>query len=245
MGQVPESKCKRPYLIVGNGRLSNHFRHYFNLLHIPYWHWWRQCGKPFESFYDVSDRILVLISDGAIEDFIREHRSSGSKIWIHCSGALSTPLADSAHPLMTFTDELYELDTYREIPFICEKGRRSFVELFPELNNPHYVIPSDWKPLYHAWCVMSGNFTTLLWQRFFDVLEDQFGISRQIAYPYLKQISMNLQASQIPLTGPLARNDRATIQKNLESLADEPFRQVYQAFVSAYQSLQHSSSEGQ
>lgn len=246
MGQVPEKNKKRPYLTVGNGRLAKHFLHYFGLLKIPHWHWWRGSPHSFHTLFQQSDKILVLISDSAIENFITEHRISlkNDPIWIHCSGLISTPLAESAHPLMTFSDTMFESDVYAKIPFITEQERRPFPELFPELSNPHYSIPSQLKPLYHAWCVMSGNFTTLLWEQFFGIFKEKLGIPSKVAFPYLEQIVYNLIHSSSPLTGPLVRGDTETIKKHLDALKTDPHQQqVYRAFVQSYQSLKDSNSE--
>ena len=197
MGQVPKPGGI-PYLIIGNGRLAKHIAHYFSLSEIPYLNWYRKSTESLYSLIKQSQKILVLINDDEIENFISQNSPGFEyKTWIHCSGLLSTSLAESAHPLMTFSNELYDLQTYKQIPFITEKGRKSFTELFPELSNPFFEINSEDKSLYHAWCVMSGNFTTILWQRFFDVFELQFGINKKQAFPYLNMISKNLdQTSQ-------------------------------------------------
>lgn len=114
-------------------------------------------------------KILVLIKDDEIEKFISEKKSGilQDKIFVHFSGLLSIPDAESVHPLITFGENLYDPVTYSKITFITEAGRKSFRELFPELSNPSFQIPAEHKALYHAYCVMSGNFTTILWKSFF------------------------------------------------------------------------------
>ena len=235
MGQVPKKLF--PYLIVGKGRLANHFKHYFSLLKIPHLNWFRNYDTPFNKLYNKAEKILVLINDDDIEYFINTYKKDDKKIWIHCSGMLSTPLAESAHPLMTFADKLYDRETYEQITFVTEKEKLPFTKLFPELNNRNFAIPAEKKPLYHAWCVISGNYTTLLWKWFFEELEGKFGIKPDAAHLYLKQIAENLTAISAPLTGPLARNDMNVIEKHLNELEGEPFKQVYEAFVQAYTTL--------
>ncbi len=239
MGQVPKNKAKIPYLLIGKGRLATHLAYYFKQLSVPYLQWWRGCEKSLRSQMLLVDKILVLISDDAIEEFIQANRlPNKSQVWIHCSGSLTTPLAESAHPLMTFSDSLYNLDTYRSLLFVTESGRASFRELFPTLPNPHVSIPSHRKQFYHAWCSMAGNFTTILWQEFFSRLEQEFKISRTLTYPYLNQITKNLQLSDSPLTGPLARGDMNTVNLQQESLKDDDFHSIYKAFADVYQSGQ-------
>tara|TARA_B100000315_G_scaffold260919_1_gene327343 strand:- start:4241 stop:4957 length:717 start_codon:yes stop_codon:yes gene_type:complete len=237
MGQVPKKKENKLYLIVGNGRLARHFTTYFTLKNIPHYHWYRRSELRLRPLLKKTEKALVFISDGAIVPFILEHQTNYIT-WIHCSGVLSTPMAECAHPLMAFPETMFDLKTYTQIPFVTEKGRKSFPELFPELSNPHFSISPEHKPLYHAWCVMSGNFTTLLWQRFFEKLESEYALPKEAAYPYLKQISENLIHSQNPLTGPLVRGDEKTISTHLELLEDDPYRQVYEAFVNAFKQTQ-------
>jgi len=239
MGQVPQRDQPYLYLIVGNGRIARHFHRYFQLLSIPHLHWWRGQEKDISPLLKRVNKVLVLIKDDNIEKFIQEHpdKITDQNYWIHCSGLLTTPLAESAHPLMTFADELYDLAWYEKIPFVTEIGRKSFPELFPELSNPHVSIPPEQKQYYHAWCSMAGNFTTILWQEFLKILEEKFQMKREMAFPYIEQIIRNIKAEQNPLTGPLAREDWLTVKKHRDSLENNAFSDVYEAFVNVYRSI--------
>jgi len=222
------------YLLVGRGRLSRHLQRYLELESIPCECWHRSSAEPFENAVTRAEAVVVLISDDAIEAFVARHATGDRRTWIHCSGSLSTPLADCAHPLMLFGDELYDHATYRRIPFVTERGRRSFRELFPGLGNPHSEIDPECKGLYHALCTMGGNFSTLLWMKVFHEAEGRLGLDRELFYPYLEQVTRNLMASPDPLTGPLARGDERTMTSHLAALVGDPFEGVYRAFVTAY-----------
>lgn len=234
MRQVPV-KSKTPYLLIGNGQLSKHLANYFRLSNIAFLTWSRNSQGKLPQLISLSDKIIVLINDDEIENFISKSRVGfEEKIWIHCSGSLTIPFAEGVHPLMTFTNELYDLDTYRQIPFITEIGKKKFSQLFPELSNPTFQIKSELKPYYHAWCVISGNFTTIIWQKFFEILENRFGINKKNAFPYLNTITKNLLLNSSSLTGPLQRNDKKIIKKNILALKDDPFEDVYKSFVKTY-----------
>jgi predicted short-subunit dehydrogenase-like oxidoreductase (DUF2520 family) len=238
MGQVPH---KTHYGIVGDGRVARHFAHYFSLKKIPYQSWSRRAPKGVEPQAALAGctTILVLISDSAIEPWIETARASGlgGARFIHFSGALVTKLAWGLHPLMSFDQGSYELAEYEKIPFICEEEGAAFAEIFPELPNPSFKIPAASKALYHALCVMSGNFTVLLWQKMFGDLEKRLGVPSSAALPYLERIVANLKANPAgALTGPLARGDQQTIRKNLDALAGDRYQKIYQSFVEAYQS---------
>lgn len=224
MRQVPE------YLVIGHGRVARHFLHYFSLLNISVMHWHR--GMPVSELGD-APRILVLISDRAIEAFIDEHLQDKKGIKIHFSGALVTPKAYGAHPLMTFGPELYALDKYKQIPFVVDEGAPE--NLLAGLPNPVSYLAPEKKSKYHAMCVMSGNFTCILWQKMFETLKREFHLPPDIAHLYLRQQAENLIADyKTALTGPLARGDDATIAKNIAALEGDAYQQIYQSFVNVY-----------
>jgi len=224
-----------PYLLVGNGRLSRHLQHYFDLESIPWRRWDRTLPMPVEGTVRDSRAVLLLISDDAIEGFLAQHARPADPPWIHCSGSVVTPLATGVHPLMTFGDELYDIDTYRRIPFVCDRGAEPFPVLFPDLVNPYFSMESEARPLYHAVCSMAGNFTTLLWSKAFEDFEEDLGLPREVLYPYLDRVSANLKSSSSPLTGPLLRGDRRTVEHHVAALQGHPYRHVYRAFVAAHE----------
>jgi predicted short-subunit dehydrogenase-like oxidoreductase (DUF2520 family) len=232
MRQVPK------YLIIGNGRVAWHLKHYLKLLNLPCQNWSRDNNTRDElmSFVKDCSHVLLLISDDAIEDFINDNDCLlGAEYLIHCSGSLTLENCFAAHPLMTFGPDLYDKKIYLDMPFILEEGVPDFPVLLPNLPNKSFKIPKNMKPLYHALCVIGGNFTCLLWQKFFSELENKFNLPKEIVYPYLDQVVKNLKNSATnALTGPLARDDKETIEANLKSLAGDPYQKIYQAFVEAY-----------
>jgi len=248
MRQVPEKKntpaffspSLKPCGIVGDGRAARHFTYYQSLLDIPVRQWSRNAEKTYgvspEKALGACDIILILISDSEIENFIKNNPFLKDKILIHFSGAISTPYAESMHPIMTFGPVLYDLSFYEKIPFITVSGEMKFREAFPHLRNPSYEIAGELKPLYHSLCVMSGNFTTLLWSKFFTALEDIFKIPSKAARPYMKGIFKNLESESYKnaLTGPISRKDYKTIEKNIKALSGDPFADIYEAFITAY-----------
>ncbi len=234
----PSVSKQVPYGIVGDGRVARHLAHYLDLLGLQRVVWSRRLERNTSvsaaTALGPCPVILVLISDAAVETFITSHDELHDKIFIHFSGSLVTPLARSMHPLFTFAGELYDLETYRTIPFVCEEGPPHFEDVFPALPNPHYPLPGDLKPLYHSLAVMAGNFTTILWNKLFSTFEEQLQLPREIALPYLRQITANLERAPLSApTGPIVRGDRETIRANLAALGTDPYREVYTAFVRA------------
>jgi hypothetical protein len=256
-------KNSATYGIVGDGKVASHFAHYFKLLNLPYRQWSRKRNPHVlpEQHLEACSVILLLVSDPAIVELAERFRNQPDLAEIyHFSGALVTPHAKGAHPLMTFGPELYELDDYRKIPFVLEEAGQEdskeackedskeackedskdaraqgrFKVLFPTLPNPLYSIQSHEKARYHALCAMAGSFTGFLWAKLFTELQDRFGITPQAAVPFLLQLSKNLAAhpneSQRFFTGPIARGDYKTIEKHLHALEGDSYRGVYEAF---------------
>lgn len=231
----------KPYLLIGNGRLSRHLGHYFDLESIAWSRWDRSQQTSVADAVAGARAVVLLISDDAIEGFLNANARPGDPPWVHCSGSLVTDSAVGAHPLMTFAEELYDHCVYREMAFVCDRGKTPFRELFPELDNPAFELDPEHKPLYHALCSVAGNLTTVVWRRAFDDFEQRLGLPRIVLYPYLDRIADNLKHSASPLTGPLARGDRGTVRRHLEVLADDPLEQVYRAVMAVLPSQDERS----
>lgn len=232
MRQVPK------YLVIGSGRMARHFCHYLQLLKLPFQNWSRKNNSLEElvKFSESCSQVLILISDSSIEDFYTEYAFLHTKICVHFSGCLVLANVASAHPLMTFGQELYELDTYQSVPFILEDGGSVFAELLPGLSNRNFKIPKELKPLYHALGVMATNFTTLLWQKVSQKMQDTLQLPPEIIQPLLQQTLTNFIANpKKALTGPLVRGDQKVIDMHLEALKNDPYKEIYQAFVRSYQ----------
>ncbi len=237
MRQVPVFSS---FLIVGNGRLARHLRHYFSLENVPFRSWYRQQNQDLQSALRDISHVLLAISDRAIEPFYSEYPELSKKQCVHFSGSLYTNNIPGAHPLMTFADELYDLETYRQIPFVIERGGPRFEELLPGLKNKFYELDPDKKGLYHALCSLSGNFTVMLWEKVFREFENKLGLPKEVLVPYLQRTAANLAQSpkeKSVLTGPLVRGDQATIERHLSVLSGDPYRKIYAAFVAAHSAI--------
>lgn len=232
------------YTLIGNGRVAKHVACYFSQLNIPFNQWYRSSEINLRLATQTSDHILLLISDSVIQDFIQQNDFLYDKKLVHFSGALNIEHVFAAHPLASFSSDLFELNFYRQIPFCIDAEGPAFIEILPGLPNPHFRIPRDYKALYHAFCVMSGNFTAILWQKFFAEMKNRWDVPREVTFSFLESVTKNLFCnSDTALTGPLARCDQITIEKNLNALRDDKFKKIYEAFVSVFlgEKNEHSS----
>jgi hypothetical protein len=224
----------RSHLIIGSGLMARHFSHYFDLLGIPHERW----SRKENSFDDLKqllskgalEKVFLAISDSAILPFYETHFSNFRGRAFHFSGALELPGIQDVHPLMSYGPYLYDLQSYKQVPLV------STAEIgLSELPNPKFHIPSESKARYHALCVIAGNFSVLIWQKFFFEMAT-YGIPSPACLPYFRQINANIEAAPFSaLTGPLMRNDIKTMEMNMHSLHGDPFREVYKHMVHAFE----------
>lgn len=231
------------YAILGDGRLARHLRHYLQLEGLACTGWARNPRSDFNT-HDHPDpehrlratvagasRVVLAVSDDALASLLRRYPFLHQHRLVHCAGALSLPGVAGVHPLMTFGESLYPHEAYRAIPFMVEAGH-AFEDLFPGLPNAHYSIAPEQKALYHALCVVAGNFPQLLWQAVGGRLQDELGVPPEAMAAYLQRALDNfLEDPDGALTGPLARGDRATQERNLAALEPGPLAGLYRAFT--------------
>ncbi|WP_154223947.1 DUF2520 domain-containing protein [Marinicella rhabdoformis] len=238
--QVPKRYC-----LIGDGKVARHMAHYFDLLDINYSRWFRSSKRSvlhqFKEFFQSEnkalnkaikncDHVLLLISDDQIESFIQENPSLKDHDLIHFSGALNTPLAKSCHPLMTFNTTNYDLQTYQNIPFV-HQPELDFSEVFPALSNSHYELDSRFQSHYHAYCVMAGNFSQMMW-RALDQEMESLGLPDDVLHAYIAQNTINyIQSPESAATGPFQRGDVQTIDKHLKALQAGELKSIYQAYL--------------
>ena len=151
---------------------------------------------------------------------------------MHFSGTAHHAEMVSAHPLMTFSHELYDLATYNKIYFGLT-GADTLTEVLPGFNNSYFHLRAEDKPLYHALCVTAGNLPQLLWSQ----TQPQFAdlkVPQDAVKVFLQQSLTNFFA-QGPqaVTGPIVRNDKNTIAKNLSALekVNLKLKNIYQSFL--------------
>ncbi|MBL7670980.1 MAG: DUF2520 domain-containing protein [Bdellovibrionaceae bacterium] len=243
------------YLLVGSGRLAKHLKFWLNHYGYVVDQWNRGLGlDQLQEAMRAKPRVLLAISDSSLESFFTENlkiplRDSGLHP-VHFSGAFHHPEIISAHPLMTFSENLYPEDFYCKIHWtLC--GVSSLEAIFPQMRNTYSVITAEQKPLYHAACVLGGNLPVLLWREMARIFSE-LGLSSDLtpemptsAYlAFLSRVLENFAANpQNALTGPIIRGDMTTIAANLKALDQNPWREVYQACLKAYQTSNQAKEQ--
>lgn len=218
-------------LIIGNGRLAKHLSHWCMLLQKSVQHWNRSENAPL-NLQNI-DYVWLAISDDALVAFYHETLKpilNGQKV-VHFSGTVHHEDLIAAHPLMTFSHDLYDLATYNKIYFGLT-GAETLAEALP-FSNSYFKLRAEDKPLYHALCVASGNLPQLLWSQTSPQFAD-LKVPQEAVKNFLQQSLTNFftQGPQA-ITGPIVRNDQTTIAKNLSALEkiNLKLKNIYQSFL--------------
>lgn len=228
------TKVMTQYLIIGSGRWATHLKFLLSLGEIPFRTWSRkqQNQQDLKILSSECSHIWFAISDQAIQE-LSEQDFFNDKIKIHSSGALELEGLHSVHPLMSFSTELYPKEFYGGLNFVTTSELHRD-QLIPKITNPLHTIRKEEKAYYHAMCVLAGNGSVLLWQKFIFEMK-QMGISHEASLQYCTRIFQNILSNpQTALTGPLVRNDRKTLLEDLRALESDPYQNVLQALIGAY-----------
>ena len=203
-----------------------------------------------------SDAIFITVPDGVIQSVYRKILTFQiqGKYLCHCSGALTAENAFpairasgaygvSVHPLFPISSKYA---SYRELrnAFFCLEGAEKAVSVFrtllENLGVPVRILSPEAKVRYHAGCVTASNFVCALAQESIELLTG-CGFTEEearcaIAPLMRSNLEHLLEVGPIAaLTGPVERNDTATIHRHLENLETPEqqllYRQLSQKLV--------------
>ena len=223
-------------LLIGSGRLAKHLLHWNSISNQPNKiSIWNRTEDPkiLKQFLDESTVVWLAISDFAIVPFFEQNLSTYKGTVVHFSGALHDSRIMCAHPLMTFPSDLMPALIYPQIHFALS-GPVTLNEVLPGFRNPFFLLPEKEKPLYHALCVVAGNFPQLLWNEI-EQKRSALKIPETAFNIYLQQSLNNfIKFKAAALTGPLVRHDLETINKNTEALVNTKLQSIYSAFVKEF-----------
>ena len=212
-------------------------------------------GRAFASALDVvraADIVFLTVPDGSIrsvadllaEAAVGERLDLSAKVFLHCSGAISSEAlsalrtagatACSLHPLYAVSSRF---DCWRELSraWFSVEGDEPAVacarELLKPLGNHVVRIDAANKTRYHASAVMASNLVVGLYNEAAEQLV-QCGFTPKDAESALAPLFLG-NAEHIArdgvaasLTGPAARGDAATVDAHLSCLSGDD-REIY------------------
>lgn len=226
--------------LVGNGRLASQLNFYLEQKTVSFTH----VARKFNSIEQIatsiqnSTHVWLAISDRAIESFYQEYFKDPDTKWVHFSGSHNSDAIFSAHPLMTFSNRLMSAQDFENVHFVVSPPLKNqsvvdttFEQVLPFLRNSFSIISPEKKPLYHALCVIAGNFPVILWSEVLSQFKTM-SLPQEALFNYLDRSLENFKHEGAnALTGPLVRNDLQTIKENLIALEGQSLKPIYESFV--------------
>jgi len=203
-----------------------------------------------QAVADAAELVFITTSDDAIAPVVSQIEWHPGQSVVHCSGADSTDVLESArksgaqvgafHPLQTFASVEQAIDNMPGSTFALEAEEpllTALKDMAAALDGQWIELKAGDKVLYHAAAVIACNYlvtlvkvATDLWQTF-NVPPHQ---ASQALLPLLRGTIHNIDTVGIPqcLTGPIARGDTGTIKKHLDAL-----QEAAPAVLSTYREL--------
>ncbi len=188
---------------------------------------------------DICQLIFITTPDDSISQVAAEVKWHDRQSVVHCSGAHSVDILESAkqkgawtgcfHPLQTFAsvDQAIENLPGSTFAIEAEEPLSSWLkDIATKLEGDWVILKAGDKVLYHAAAVIACNYlvtlvklATDLWQTF-DVPPAQ---ATEALMPLLRGTLSNIDNVGLPncLTGPIARGDLGTISRHLKSISKQ------------------------
>lgn len=227
--------------LVGNGRLATQLEKVLAENSVPFFHIYRSRHSPdaIKQHISESTHIWLAISDGAIEPFYQTYSTEKTTTtWVHFSGAHNSPNIFSVHPLMTFSKIPMNVNEFNKVHLVLSSPTNAsenvkLSTLMPGLSNPYSILDSRKKALYHALCVVAGNFPMILWAEVLNQFQN-LNLPDTALFTYLDRVTLNFKNEGTDaLTGPIIRNDIKTIKDNLAALDGSSLKTIYESFLKA------------
>ncbi len=186
-----------------------------------------------------ADVYIIGIPDDAIAPF-SESLPFQNKLVVHTSGGAAMNVLASKnrrgifYPLQTFSKQ-QKVD-FENIPICIEAENANDLQLLRTLgetiSNNVVEISSEKRAKLHLAAVFVNNFVNYLYQVGSEILEDE-DISFQILKPLIAETASKIESlsPEAAQTGPAKRNDKKTIEKHLNLLADSPHKKLYELFT--------------
>jgi predicted short-subunit dehydrogenase-like oxidoreductase (DUF2520 family) len=176
--------------------------------------------------------ILLCVPDDAIAEVCARIAPSSPRLVGHVSGATGLDALSSAtengaaafslHPLQTFAnDETPVEGTPAAIAGTDDEALSFARSLAHALGMRPFEVPEESRAVYHAAAAISSNLLIALEESAAELIE-RIGIedARELLAPLVLRTAANwAERGPAALTGPIARGDRATVERHRAALA--------------------------
>jgi predicted short-subunit dehydrogenase-like oxidoreductase (DUF2520 family) len=180
-----------------------------------------------------SGAVLLCVPDDAITEVCARLAPSSPRLVGHVSGATGldalAPAADngasafSLHPLQTFADDETPVESTPAAIAGSDGEALAFARSLAEaLGMKPFEVREESRAAYHAAAAIASNLLVALEESAAEVL-DRIGVdeARELLAPLvLRTVANWVERGPEALTGPIARGDRATVQRHRRALAE-------------------------
>lgn len=191
-----------------------------------------------ENITDKADLYFIAVADQAIKQVVDQLPEPLKGIVVHCSGATDInilahfPLHGVIYPAQSLRKDVPT--PLENIPFGIEGSDTDttdrLLQMMQNISAGSFLCNSTQRLALHIAAVFANNFSNVLYQIAYDILEEQ-NLSFDLLKPIILETAQKVQ-NQIPKdvqTGPSARGDMETIQKHLQFLMKTPhWLKIYQ-----------------
>jgi predicted short-subunit dehydrogenase-like oxidoreductase (DUF2520 family) len=201
-------------------------------------------GRGFDGAH--AEIVLLCVPDGEIAAAARAVVPRDRLLVGHCSGAtgldvLAPHEAFGLHPLMTVAHGPAGFaGAGAAIGGTTERARRTARALAGAIGMRPFAIADEDRPAYHAAAAIAANFLTTI-EGAAERLAATAGVEREALVPLVRAAVENWAAlgARAALTGPIARRDEATIERQREAIAERTpeLMPLFDALVTATREL--------
>jgi len=173
-----------------------------------------------------ADVVLLCVPDGAIADAAACLAARDGLLVGHCSGATTLDVlgaheALSLHPLMTVPSPEADLTGAPcAVAGSTDRARTVAASLAQAAGMQPFAVSDDDRAAYHAAASVASNFLVTL-ELFAERLAATTGADRGLLAPLVRATVDNwARDGAAALTGPIARGDEATVQRQRAAVAE-------------------------
>jgi len=204
--------------------------------------------ESLETVVRESDCLFFTVNDGAIAPVWNEVKKCdiSGKIICHCSGAKSASVFEgiekkgaygfSLHPISPFSSKYDSYKNIKDAHFTIEGEKEKLPEMeafLKQMQLKYTVLSGENKVKYHSACVFASNLAIALFDDAAELL-CEVGFTKEDATKALAPlVYQNMDAffekgAKEALTGPVERDDTATVEAHLSMLSGNT-KVVYQS----------------
>ena len=226
---LPSPMSTTPLIVVGRGRVGSSLAAAAEAAGIAV----TLVSREEVESVPTGAAVLLCVPDDAIaaaaerfsaaEPSLIGHVSGASTLEVLAAAAERGARAFSIHPLQTFADGTAPMEgTPAAIAGADPEASAYARALAQSLGMRPFEVPEESRAAYHAAAAMASNLLVALEESAAEVLT-RIGVedARELLAPIVLRTAANwVERGPAALTGPIARGDRATVQRHRVALAE-------------------------